>query len=155
MDHLEHSVTHLVLALEREKDIFTQLSIKMGAKINSQLTVTEIAEVVLIPSSAAEELSDPMQVYCPACEVRSDGVKERVVTAIVSFLIVSISFCSFPETVSNTVVHWAEGTLVSPEILSLTVQVRMRPDMPATVVSDSDILASANKLPTGTASKTQ
>ena len=100
--------------------------------VNSQLTLTEMrsAEVVIIPSSAAGELSDPLQVYCPACDVSSDGAKERIVTAIVSFLTVSVSF---PETVPDTVVHWAEGTLVSPEILSLTVQVKVRPDMPATV----------------------
>ena len=72
--------------------------------------MTEIgsAEVVIIPSSAAGELSDPMQVYCPACEV-IDGAKERIVTAIVSFLLVSVatilSFRSFPETVPDTVVH--------------------------------------------------
>ena len=55
--------------------------------------MTEIgsAEVVIIPSSAAGELSDPMQVYSPACEVSSDGAKERVVTAVVSFLIVSVT----------------------------------------------------------------
>ena len=79
--------------------------------VNSQLTLTEIgsAEVVIIPSSAAGELSDPLQVYCPACEVSSDGAKERVVTAVVSFLTVSVatklSFCSFPETVPDTVIH--------------------------------------------------
>ena len=103
------------------------------------------AEVVIIPSSAAEELSDPMQVYCPACEVSSDGAKERVVTAVVS-----VTSLSFPETVPDTVVHCAEGTLVSPEIFSLTVHVRVRPDMPATVRPDSDIFTSASTLPGGT-----
>ena len=122
--------------------------------VDSQPTVTEIgsAEVVIIPSLAAGELSDPMQVYCPACEVSSDGAKERVVTAVVPFLTVSVTtiFCSFPETVSDTVVDCAEGTLVSPEILSRTVQVRIKADMPSMIGSDSDILASANKLPAGT-----
>ena len=120
--------------------------------------MTEIGsvEVVIIPSSAAGELSDPMQVYCPACEVSSDGAKERVVSAVVPFLRISVTtiFFSFPKREPDTVVHWAEGTLVSPEILSLTVQVRMRPDMPATVGPDTDILASANKLPAGTESMT-
>ena len=75
--------------------------------VNSQLTLTEIglAEVVIIPSSAAEELSDPMQVYCSACEVSSDGAKERVVTAVVSFLTVSLTTILFPETVPDTVIH--------------------------------------------------
>ena len=54
--------------------------------------MTEIGsvEVVIIPSSAAGELSDPMQVYCPACEVSSDGAKERVVNAVVSFPTISV-----------------------------------------------------------------
>ena len=69
--------------------------------------MTEIGldEVVIIPSSAAEELSDPMQVYCPTCEASSDGSKERVVTAVVSFLTVSLTTILFPETVPDTVVH--------------------------------------------------
>ena len=46
-----------------------------------------------------------MQVYCPACEVSSDGAKERVVTAVVSFLTVSVATILFPETVPDTVVH--------------------------------------------------
>ena len=102
------------------------------------------AEVVIIPSSAAGELSDPMQVYCPACEVSSDGAKERVVIAVVSFLRASVTL--FAETV---LIHSAVGILVSPKISSLTMQVRLRSVSPASpFVSDS--FAAADKLSGGT-----
>ena len=105
------------------------------------MTETGSAEVV---TSAAGELSDPMQVYCPACEVSSDGENERVVTAVVSFLTTSVIL--FAETL---LIHSAVGILVSPKISSLTMQVRLRSVSPASpFVSDS--FAAADKLSGGT-----
>ena len=88
--------------------------------------------------------------YCPACEVCSEE-NERVTVECVSVLRVSVRVMSSPEVAGpEAVLQRASGMLVRPEITSLTVQVRVRPPLPASTGPASDTSVNTSREPAGT-----
>ena len=89
--------------------------------------------------------------YCPACEVCSEE-NERVTVECVPVLRVSVRVMSSPEeTGPEAVLQSAYGMLVRPEMTSLTVQVRVRPPLPASTGPASDTSAvTTSREPAGT-----
>ena len=80
------------------------------------------------------------------------GEKNRVNTAVVVFLRVSVTMMSSPGTTGlpDSIIQIAEGTCVSPGIVSLTVQVRVGPELPAPSGPDSEISLLTPREPAGT-----
>ena len=80
------------------------------------------------------------------------GEKNRVDTAVVAFLRVSVTMMSSPGTTGPpaSIIQVAEGMLVSPKTVSLTVQVRVGPELPASSGSDSETSLLTPREPAGT-----